>query len=99
MSYVQVEDYPPSLPWWNAATAGVTVFVPDCGAEDQQSVMPLEQETVPASAVASGLAAAALNPTAAALNLESEQGQQVPLSCLHNARQTRLHLTNREWIC
>ncbi|KAL0052968.1 hypothetical protein WJX82_010522 [Trebouxia sp. C0006] len=73
---LRVEDYPPSLPWWNAATAGVTVFVPDCGAEDQQSVMPLEQETVPASAVASGLAAAALNPTAAALNLESEQGQQ-----------------------
>ncbi len=73
--------------------------VPDCAAEDQQFIMPLEQETVPASAAASGLAAAGLSPTATALNLDAQQGQQVRLSCLHYARQTHLHLTNREWMC
>ena len=88
-SYVQVEDEP-SLPWWDPATAGATLYVPDCGAEDQQSLMPLEQEAMPAllgSSTASGLAAAALDPTAATVNLDAEQGQQVRLFCLHDARQ------------
>ncbi len=83
---MQVEDYLPSLPWWTPATAGAIVFVPDCGAEDQQTILPLEHEAVPASAAASGLAAAALSPPATALNLDAEKGQQVCLSCLHNAR-------------
>ncbi len=84
---MQVEDYLPSLPCWEPATARVTVFVPDCAAEDHQFILPLEQEAVPASATASGLAAAALSPTATAPNLDARQGQQVRLSCLQYATQ------------
>ena len=33
-SSVQDDGYLPSFPWWDPATAGATLYVPDCGAED-----------------------------------------------------------------
>lgn len=69
--------YVPSMPWWDAcAAAAGSSGLPQ---PDQQS----RPSTAAAcsAATASGLAAAALDPTATTLNIHAEQGQQVCLSC------------------